>query len=307
VIVRLYQADGPWPNLALLKAATWHKAQGHDVAWWSPLIDQPDLLLVSKVFKDPVLMPEMPDCEVWFGGTGYALDSAMPGGVEAACPDYSLAPAEFPHAIGFTSRGCVRKCPWCVVPAKEGHWHPVTDDIRTFWTGQESIVLLDNNLTADEDHLVRIVGQIVELGLAVEFSQGLDVRLVTAAMARALAHTKPIGRKRLKFAMDSPGMERIVARKVAMMKREGVAGDRLQFYVLVGFDTTPEQDMERLEFLESLGVYAFVMPFDRSNPYQRDLARWNNHQAIRASCSFDEYRRNTKKPEQCAGQEAMAL
>lgn len=308
--VRLHQVDGKWPNLALLKASAWHKAQGHDVDWWRPLVDQDvDLLYVSQIFSRPAYLPPFPEgAKVLIGGTGLDVAARLPAEIEAMCPDYTMAP-NWDSALGFTSRGCVRHCPFCVVHDKEGAWHVVSEDITDFWTGQPSITLLDNNLTADEDHFLNIVGQCIDARVRVNFSQGLDVRLITPTMARALAMSRQPGTPgRIHFAFDSVALEPFVLKNVPMMISQGIMPYRLMFFVLIGFNTTPEEDLHRVAVLDSLGVDAFVMPFDRSDPYQVDFARWCNDYAIHHTVTFDQYRRATRKaPPQIDGQEAMAL
>lgn len=53
------------------------------------------------------------------GGTGYKDYGSLPREIEATLPDYSIYP-QVKHAIGFLTRGCIRNCPWCIVPRKEG-------------------------------------------------------------------------------------------------------------------------------------------------------------------------------------------
>lgn len=61
------------------------------------------------------------------------------------------------------------------------------------------------------------------------------------------------------------------------------------FYVLVGFNTEPDYDMYRIMTLHDLGANPFVMPFDKSDPYQRHLARWCNNKFIFKKTDFAHY------------------
>lgn len=63
------------------------------------------------------------------------------------------------------------------------------------------------------------------------------------------------------------------------------------FYVLIGFDTTPEEDLYRVEVLRGLNISPFVMPFNRKDKYQRNFARWVNHKAIFNSVKWEEYKK----------------
>lgn len=310
-VVRLHQIDGKWPNLALLKSAAYYKAHGYDVDWWRPLIDldSVDLLVLSKIFSEQAQLPPFPKgTEVLIGGTGMDITAKLSTEIEGMCPDYTMAP-NWDSALGFTSRGCVRHCKFCVVPAKEGAWRIVSEDITDFWTGQPSIKLLDNNLTDDEDHFLNIVGQCIARNVMVNVSQGLDVRLITPIMARALALTRQPGTPgRIHFAFDNMALEPYVLKNVPMMVSHGIMPYRIMFFVLIGYNTTHEEDLYRVAVLDSLGVDAFAMPFDRTDPYQVDFARWCNNFAIHSTVTFDKYRRATRKiPKPIPGQQAMTL
>lgn len=120
--ISLVDVDGHnFPNLALMKLSAWHKAQGDAVEWYSPLFSKPDRIYASKVFT---FTPDFTDYaagdpEPVRGGTGYDPAVRLPDEVERTLPDYSIYP-DFPAALGFLARGCIRKCPWCIVPEKEG-------------------------------------------------------------------------------------------------------------------------------------------------------------------------------------------
>ena len=49
--VCLLDVDSKIPNLALMRASTWHKQRGDDVKLgYDPLFDRPDLCYASKIF-----------------------------------------------------------------------------------------------------------------------------------------------------------------------------------------------------------------------------------------------------------------
>ena len=105
--------------------------------------------------------------------------------------------------------------------------------------------------------------------------------------AQALASVK--NEKSIHFAWDGHSQDEAVARGIEILSRAGVKPWRLMFYVLVGFDTTQDYDMHRIMTLHKLGANPFVMPFEKTNPYQRHLARWCNNKFIFKSTSFDDY------------------
>jgi radical SAM superfamily enzyme YgiQ (UPF0313 family) len=131
VRIGLCQVDGKWPNLALMRLSTWHKKQGDTVERFMPLSEY-DRVYASKIFDLTPDSEYLPG-DALRGGTGYDLTAQLLPEVEACRPDYSLYP-EWTAAIGFTTRGCVRACPFCVVPRKEGHIR-VVGDLYSFWGG----------------------------------------------------------------------------------------------------------------------------------------------------------------------------
>lgn len=92
--VCLIDVDSKIPNLALMRASTWHKQRGDSVKLgYEPLFDQPDLAYASKVFSFTSEPLYMPDCETLKGGSGYDLTAKMPfEDYDKIMPDYSLYP-----------------------------------------------------------------------------------------------------------------------------------------------------------------------------------------------------------------------
>ena len=284
--IALLAADSKMPNLALMKLSAYHKAKGDKVERYVPLFqNEYDRLYISKVFKFSPEPDYLPGCEIIRGGTGYDLKTVLPAEVENTCPDYSIYMCGY--AMGFTSRGCIRKCKFCVVPEKEGKPRP-TGDIYDFWWGQRELMLLDNNLTALPGHFEVILKQMIKEAVRVDFNQGLDIRLLTEDMAVLLAKVSLW--KQIHFAWDSMSYEDDVRRGIEIL-RKAMPLSRVMFYVLIGFDTTPAEDLYRVETLRGLGVDPFVMPFDKSDPYQKKFARWVNHKAIFKTVSWKNYKK----------------
>ena len=118
--IGLAQVDGKWPNLALMKISAWQKDCGDSVCWFSPL-ETYDIVYASKIFDFTPDDPYLPK-NICRGGSGYGATykDHLPPKVEKMIPDYSIYP-DFTAAMGFTTRGCIRKCPFCLVPEKEGN------------------------------------------------------------------------------------------------------------------------------------------------------------------------------------------
>lgn len=284
--VALIDVDSKIPNLALMKISAWHKAKGDNVKFYEPLFDNPDLCYASKIFDFTPDYQYMPDCEVIKGGTGYDLNAKLPfPEADRITPDYSLYGCSY--ALGRFTRGCPNKCPWCVVPKMDGNDVRHVADLADFWTGQKVVRLLDDNIMADHDEFCRDCEQLSRAGVHVIWD-ALDIRCVTDETAKALASVKTQGR--IHFAWDGKHQDDYIARGIYKLKKNGIKPYRLTFYVLVGFNTSEGYDLHRLYRLRELGAESFVMPFDKSDEYQRRLARWCNNKAIFKSCEdFRDY------------------
>lgn len=284
--VSLVDVDSKIPNLALMKVSAHYKSIGDNVKLYDPLFDKPDLIYASKVFNFTPDFDYYPEgVQVIKGGTGYDITKTLPDEIENICPDYDLY-NNMDYALGFTTRGCVRQCSFCYVPKKEGKIR-VVGDIYDFWRGQKHMMLLDNNLTAMPEQFEKICRQLIKEKIKTDFSQGLDIRLITPEMAKTLSKVKLW--KQIHFAFDNVKLEQQVRRGIEILTSNGVAAHKLMFYVLIGFDSTPEEDLYRVELLRSLKVDPFVMPYDRSNEYQRRFTRWCNHKAIFKSVPWEKY------------------
>lgn len=289
--VCLIDVDSKIPNLALMKASTWHKQHGDEVKLgYDPLFDHPDLCYASKIFDFTPEPEYLPDCEILRGGPGYSLTARMPfDDYDRIMPDYSLYRDKYPaitYAMGRFTRGCPNRCPWCVVWHLDGNEVRHVADLSDFWSGQDTVRLLDDNIMADEDEFVSDCGQLHDAGVKVIW-EALDIRLVTERSAGALASVKT--GKCIHFAWDGPAQDRHIERGIAVLNEAGIKPYRLMFYVLVGHSTSREYDMHRIMELHRMGANPYVMPFDRKDPYQRHLARWCNNKVIFKSTTFDDY------------------
>jgi hypothetical protein len=273
-----------------MKIAAYYKSKGDRVKFYDPLLDNPDMVYASKIFNftpDYQNYPmNIPICK---GGTAYNLQEKLLSEIETMYPDYSLYNCGY--AIGFTTRGCIRKCPFCLVPNKEGKVH-VVGDIYTFWHGQSHVMLLDNNLTAMPEQFETVCKQLIKEKIKTDFSQGLDIRLVTPEMAQILSKVKLW--KQIHFAFDNIKYESKVIDGINILVNNGVKKYKLMFFVLIGFNSTQEEDLYRVELLRDLKVDPFVMPFNKNDKYQKSFARWVNHKAIFKTVSWEDYKYNPK-------------
>ena len=279
-----------WPNLCLMKLSAYHKARGDHVEWWRPE-GQYDRVYKSRVFtdtysKDTITVTNAG--EVVCGGTGYGLGPNLPDAVEHTYPDYSIYPQFSGIAYGFLSRGCPRNCGFCLVSDKEGRRSIQVADLAEFWNGQKEIKLLDANLLACPDH-EKLILQLAESRAYVDFSQGLDIRLITPDNVALLNRVRT---KTVHFAWDNPDMDLTpyFRRFLELTAIKNVR--KRKVYVLTNYGSTHEQDLYRVETLRGMGYDPYVMVYDRPSapPITRQLQRWvNNKRIFHTVPSFADY------------------
>jgi len=269
--IGLYNVDSKIPNLVLMKLSAFHKAQNDSVEWYSPLFhDEYDKIYASKIFtfSDNGYLKK----DMIIGGSGYNLNSKLPEEIEHMYPDYNLYP-ECDYSMGFITRGCIRNCEFCVVPEKEGNIRK-NADLEEFCKDQEKVLLLDNNFLSYTDHLTELK-RLIASGKRVDFNQGLDIRLITRENAQLLRQIKLWKGIRYRFALDDVHLIPLVADKLEILNAAGINNGSMMFYVLIGYNSTKEDDLKRIEFLKKKGCAIFVMPF-RKTEYNHKFARWVN-------------------------------
>lgn len=309
--IGLIDVDGHnFPNLPLMKLSAWHKKQGNSVEWYEPLFSgHMDKVYMSKVFSfTPDYEYYIDAEEVIKGGSGYCIelvngtevyhtenDIQLPTEMEHIYPDYSIYPELTKDtAYGFMSRGCPRGCEFCHVEAKEGRKAYKVADLEEFWKGQKNIVLLDPNPIACKEW-EDILQQLIDSNAWVDFSQGVDIRLMTEEKVEMIKHIKI---KNIHFAWDRYGDKDKIIPKLRMFKElTGWDKRKLTVYVLVNFDTTHEQDLERIYTLRELGYWPYVMIYNKQRTQEGDnvrrLQRWVNMRAIFENVHrFEDYKRD---------------
>ena len=285
--IGLVDVDGHnFPNFALMRIAGYHRAQGDMVERAVPMFGAYDRVYQSKIFT---FSPDVTDdwhCEVVRGGTGYDIHSRLPDEIEASTAmDYTLYP-RYPFSVQFFSRGCIRRCPFCLVHAKEGNIHPVEPvelNPHGMW-----IEVLDNNFFANPEWR-SAVKYLMERRQPVNF-HGVDVRILTPEHAYWLNKLRLRGCVHIAWDLPEVDLTDKLREMVAHIKPY-----KIMCYILVGFNSTVAQDMYRIERCRQLGIKPFVIPFrDYDNAtmpsqYTRDLASYVNKTQVFKSCSFAEF------------------
>jgi len=291
--VRLTHIDGKLPNLALMKLSHWHRAQGDEVTLArtpSPSMFEPqyDLVYGSSIFQwssgkvVKALREAFPDAII--GGTGTeaveTIEQAL-GLEEYEHHDYSIYP-EYQWSIGFTQRGCRLNCGFCVVPKKEGKPKSI-NSIWDIWREgtDRAVVLLDNDFFGQELWRERI-GEIQDGGFKVNFSQGINIRMVTPEAAEALATIRYYDGKftarRLYTAWDNLGQEKVFFKGLDMLKDAGIPGNHVVVYMLIGYKPgeTMDEILYRHRRLKDEGCWPYPMVYNNTyaNADLKRFQRW---------------------------------
>lgn len=312
------------PNLALMKISGYYKEQGHEVKLiYNSYMEvyEYDKIYLSKVFS----FTEVPEWvlerdNVEFGGTGFYSDGGdnLNYEIEHHKPDYSLyneyveeqlkigrkrniLEDYMDYSIGFSTRGCFRKCDFCVNKKYEKAFKhsPIEeflDEDRPY------LYLWDDNFFA-YPHWEKILDEIEATGKPFQFRQGLDLRLMTDRKAKRFNNTNYRGD--FIFAFDHLKDRDTIIEKIQLWKR--YSSKICKLYVLCGFESQDEKDIEnafeRIKILMKYGCIPYIMRHEnyKKSRYKNmyiELARWCNQPQFYKKKSFREF---------CEANQALSL
>lgn len=207
--------------------------------------------------------------------------------IEERIPDYSiLKHIDYIYPVndayfGYASRGCIRKCHFCGVPALEGGQKEMpplfnlVDGIAQRYGVKKDLILMDNNITASARYK-EVIAEICDLGFTkgavlerdgtrikrrVDFNQGVDARIL-AKSPMYLKEMAKICISPLRIAFDHIGVRKVYETAVRMAKDNDIIS--LSNYMLYNFMDTPEDLYARMELNiklnEELGVRIWSFP-----------------------------------------------
>ena len=296
--IGLIDVDGHnFPNLALMKLSAYHKAKGDTVEWYSPF-DDFDTVYMAKVFTHtPDYTQVIANADsIVKGGTGYDVTSRLPEEAETITPDYTLYPyIDRKTAYGFLTRGCIRKCQWCIVPRKEGTIRPYQDVDEIAVDGRTNLILMDNNILAAGEYGKAQLRKIAERGYRIDFNQAMDARLVTDEVAKVLAQIKWL--QYIRFGCDTPMQVGECEKAIALIQSYGYTGAFFLYTILRG---DIAECFERVNHWRDKRFGGRVRPFSQPEldftttkqvipQWQKDMAHWCNKKTCYFGCEFEDF------------------
>lgn len=310
-----------FPNLACMKLSGYYKELGYEVKLKTNYenLEYYDKVFISKVFTDTPIdedILKLPNVE--YGGTGFYFDKApnLPYEIEHHMPDYHLyddwieeqinngiKKSEFKeytdYSIGFLTRGCFRKCPFCVNQKYDKVF--VHSPLEEFYdSSRKKICLLDDNFFGCPDWK-RMLIELKDTNKPFKFKQGMDERILTKEKCELLFSCKYDSDPY--FAFDNIADYNIIEEKLKLIRQ--TTDKQCVFYVLCGFDYNDKYDddfwyqdilnvFKRIELLMKYKCIPYIMRFNRyeESPYRGmyiNLARWCNQPSFFKKKSFFEY------------------
>ena len=280
-----------YPPLGLLKLSSYHKRFGHNTELVKGATDnisnEPDIIYITSLFTwawKPVweavefYLKNFPDSELWLGGlyaslmpAHAALSGVDPNHIfrgifseaEDLLPDYTLVPEwnkRISGSIVFSSRGCIRSCPYCAVPLIEKSMNSVKHSIRhLIWPDHRKVIFFDNNFLASQTWR-KILDEVEELNLGVDFNQGLDARLITEEVANRISRLK-IDRF-IRLSYDYIQMKPFVRKAIKLLKSQGISGRNILVYTLYNFTDDPDDFYARISDILKWGAVCYPQRYE---------------------------------------------
>lgn len=287
-----------YPPLGLMKLASYHRSRANKVKLVKGINEDinfvPNRIEITSLFTyawKPVheaiefYHKKFKDAKIRIGGI-YA--SLMPERIksfypfvniheglydelESYLPSYDILDdverwSNWDSSIVFTSRGCIRNCPFCMVPKIEGKIRSLIDDIQRFiYTGHKKIILWDNNFLASPNWK-KIVKDLHDLDLLVDFNQGLDARLINEEKASMLSSLRF---RLLRLAYDDKKEKNSITKSVDLLSDSGIKKRNISIYALYNFydsehsyGDNPSSFFDRIKYISKLGCVSYPMKFE---------------------------------------------
>jgi len=298
-----------YPPLGLLKLSQYQKLAGNTTELVKGISDnistEPDIIYITSLFTwawKPVWKAiryysnKFPNSDVWLGGLyaslmpkHAALSGIKPSRIfqgifcdaEDLLPDYDLVPEwneKSSASIVFASRGCIRSCPYCAVPIIEGSFNSARKSVKELiWPGHKKIIFFDNNFLANPNWKI-ILDEVQELGLQVDFNQGLDARLITDEVATVLSNMKI--ERMLRVSYDYLAMGPHVKKSIELLKSNGVNGRNILVYALYNFTDSPDGFYKRMSDVLEWGAVCYPQRYEPNQTLRKHRfvsSKWDSN------------------------------
>ncbi|MGC8492386.1 MAG: hypothetical protein ACP5SH_11665 [Syntrophobacteraceae bacterium] len=268
--ILLLDVDSRLPNLALMKLSRYFKEQGRNVirAGHKTFMAEVDGVYASCVFSRAASQDRLHKLRNYYGdslvvgGSGVDPATRLAADIESLPADYDLYSELEDRAIGFITRGCPFRCPFCIVPTKEGMPHQVSN-LDALLAGRGKLILLDDNILA-HPNAVDFLEEMAVRPIEVNFNQSLDLRMVNRNKARLLkrVHCSNVRFTRRVYHFSLNDDRNLEEARSKYELFDFTAKDNVEFICMYGFNTTLAEDVERFRFLRSLpGAYVFVQEY----------------------------------------------
>jgi len=289
-------------------------------------IDLYDKVFISKVFNFTKTPKDLElKSNVIIGGTGFFDDGGvnLDDNIEHFMPDYHLYDdfikselergvkrSKFTdyldYSIGFATRGCFRKCAFCVNKKydKAFKHSPVNEFLDET---KKAMYLWDDNFLAYSGW-EKVLDEIEKVNKPFQFRQGLDIRLLTERSAERFSKTKYKGD--FIFAFDHLKDREVIEKNLELWRRYSSKSTKL--YVLCAYESQDGKDIEsafkRIEILMKYKCLPYIMRYEsyKDSEYRGmyiNLARWCNQPGLFKKKSFREFclvNQNPKSTKVCA-------
>ena len=272
------------PSLALMKFSTYYKQQGHNVKYIKTdnvnLLDfKADIIHITSTFTwdlnhviDAVnsAKHKYPQAKITIGGVGASMmpdhiykhtgikpHIGISWEIEDTPPDYSLHP-ELDTCFAYSSRGCINKCEYCIVPKIEGGIIEIDNWWKSIDPSKKKIEMWDNNfLATSKEHIKKTISILKYYNLYVDFNQALDCMKLTPDIADQLCTLKM---QPFRFAYDKPFQEKYIRIMFKLLTDRGVNPHNIHILILFNFNETPEEAHYKCRVVQDeLGGVPFAM------------------------------------------------
>jgi len=227
-----------YPPLGLMKISTYHKERGDEVVFYKgtniELRNQKwDIIYITTMFTYQwnitiktikFYQRNKANRNIKVGGvlasllkddvekeTGVRSHFGLYKRVDRLPPNYELSNNYYTNnaSIGYMTRGCPNRCPYCAVPQLEPEYVRYIPLEGQIDPNKKDLILLDNNVLASEE-FPGIIKEIKKYGFYkgakfngklryIDFNQGVDVRRLTEEKMRLLSE---LAIKPLRIAFD---------------------------------------------------------------------------------------------------------